>query len=134
VAEGLRRDDRGDGIDRVYGFLCTAAGHCGFDVMLVDPRQTKHDRVVQERRAGLPMDPAAAQHGLLTASFRLRMRSWSGRLSTAAEMLIRTRPARAAHAEGAEEMNVKLTRWCQTSWVRPGMKIFKDIVRGERDP
>ena len=75
-------------------------------------------------------------YGLLTASFRpadaiVRWRSFQRQR----EMLIRYAAQHVQHMQKAlEEMNVKLTEVVSDIVGQTGMKIIKDIVRGERDP
>src|SRR5262249_32760545 len=75
-------------------------------------------------------------YGLLTASFRptdeiVRWRSFQRQR----EMLIRYAAQHVQHLQKVlEEMNVKLTEVVSDIVGQTGMKIIKDIVRGERDP
>jgi transposase len=109
----------------------------GFDVMLVDPRQTKH-------APGRPKSDVLDcqwirrlhSYGLLTASFRPadEIVVWRG-FQRQREMLIRYAAQHVQHMQKAlEEMNVKLTEVVSDIVGQTGMKIIKDIVRGERDP
>jgi transposase len=109
----------------------------GLQVILVDPRQTKH-------APGRPKsDPADCQwirrlhsYGLLTASFRPsnEVVVWRG-YQRQREMLIRYAAQHVQHMQKAlEEMNVKLTEVVSDIIGLTGMKIIKDIVRGVRDP
>jgi transposase len=109
----------------------------GFEVLLVDPRQTQH-------APGRPKsDVLDCQwirrlhgYGLLTAAFRpaddiVKWRSYQRQR----EMLIRYAAQHVQHMQKAlEEMNVKLTEVVSDIVGQTGMKIIKDIVRGERDP
>jgi transposase len=109
----------------------------GFQVILVDPRQTKH-------APGRPKsDPADCQwirrlhsYGLLTGSFRPsdEVVAWRG-FQRQRAMLIRYAGQHVQHMQKAlEEMNVKLTEVVADITGLTGMKIIKDIVRGVRDP
>jgi transposase len=109
----------------------------GFDVILVDPRQTKH-------APGRPKsDPEDCQwirrlhsYGLLTGSFRPRdeVVAWRG-FQRQRAMLIRYAGQHVQHMQKAlEQMNVKLTEVVADITGMTGMKIIKDIVRGVRDP
>jgi transposase len=109
----------------------------GFEVLLVDPRQTKH-------APGRPKtDVVDCQwirrlhsYGLLTGSFRPgdEIIRWRG-LQRQREMLIRYAAMHVQHMQKVlEEMNVKLTEVVSDIVGQTGMKIIKDIVRGERDP
>jgi transposase len=109
----------------------------GFQVILVDPRQTKH-------APGRPKsDPADCQwirrlhsYGLLSASFRPsdEIVVWRG-YQRQREMLVRYAGQHVQHMQKAlEEMNVKLTEVVADVTGLTGMKIIKDIVRGEREP
>src|SRR5580704_9464733 len=109
----------------------------GFEVLLVDPRQTKH-------APGRPKtDVVDCQwirrlhsYGLLTGSFRPDddIIRWRG-LQRQREMLIRYAAMHVQHLQKVlEEMNVKLTEVVSDIVGQTGMKIIRDIVRGERDP
>jgi transposase len=109
----------------------------GFDVILVDPRQTKH-------APGRPKSDVLDcqwirrlhSYGLLTASFRPAddIVVWRG-YQRQREMLIRYAAQHVQHMQKAlEEMNVKLTEVVSDSVGQTGLKIIKDIVRGVRDP
>ena len=109
----------------------------GFDVLLVDPRQTKH-------APGRPKSDVLDcqwirrlhSYGLLTASFRPAddIVVWRG-YQRQREMLIRYAAQHVQHMQKAlEEMNVKLTEVVSDIVGQTGMKILKDIVRGVRDP
>jgi transposase len=109
----------------------------GFDVILVDPRQTKH-------APGRPKSDVLDcqwirrlhSYGLLTASFRPadEIVVWRG-FQRQREMLVRYAAQHVQHMQKAlEEMNVKLTEVVSDVAGQTGMKIIKDIVRGERDP
>jgi len=109
----------------------------GFDVILVDPRQTKH-------APGRPKSDVLDcqwirrlhSYGLLTASFRpadeiVVWRSYQRQR----EMLIRYTAQHVQHMQKAlEEMNVKLTEVVSDIVGQTGLKIIKDIVRGVHDP
>jgi transposase len=109
----------------------------GFEVLLVDPRQTKH-------APGRPKSDVLDcewirrlhSYGLLTASFRpgdaiVRCRAFVRQR----EMLIRYAAQHVQHLQKTlEEMNVKLTEVVSDIVGGTGMKILKDIVRGVRDP
>jgi hypothetical protein len=72
----------------------------------------------------------------LTASFRPadEIVQWRG-FQRQREMLIRYAAQHVQHMQKAlEEMNVKLTEVVSDIAGQTGMKIIKDIVRGERDP
>jgi transposase len=109
----------------------------GFEVILVDPRQTKH-------APGRPKSDVLDcqwirrlhSYGLLTASFRPadEIVRWRG-FQRQREMLIRYAAQHVQHMQKVlEEMNVKLTEVVSDIVGQTGMKIIKDIVRGERDP
>lgn len=109
----------------------------GFEVLLVDPRQTKH-------APGRPKtDVVDCQwirrlhsYGLLTGSFRPgdAIVRWRG-FQRQRETLIRYAAQHVQHMQKMlEEMNVKLTEVVSDITGVTGMKIIKDIVRGERDP
>jgi transposase len=109
----------------------------GFAVLLVDPRQTKH-------APGRPKtDVVDCQwirrlhsYGLLTGSFRPgdAIVRWRG-FQRQRETLIRYAAQHVQHMQKMlEEMNVKLTEVVSDIVGLTGMKIIKDIVRGERDP
>ena len=109
----------------------------GFEVMLVDPRQTKH-------APGRPKSDVLDcqwirrlhSYGLLTASFRPadEIVRWRG-FQRQREMLIRYAAQHVQHLQKMlEEMNVKLTEVVSDIVGQTGMKIIKDIVGGERDP
>jgi transposase len=109
----------------------------GFEVLLVDPRQTKH-------APGRPKSDVVDcqwirrlhSYGLLTGSFRPgdEIIRWRG-LQRQREMLIRYGAMHIQHMQKVlEEMNVKLTEVVSDIVGQTGMKIIKDIVRGERDP
>jgi transposase len=109
----------------------------GFEVLLVDPRQTKH-------APGRPKsDVLDCQwirrlhlYGLLTASFRpsdetVRWRSYQRQR----EMQIRYAAQHIQHMQKVlEEMNVKLTEVVSDIVGQTGMNILRDIVKGQRDP
>lgn len=109
----------------------------GFDVILVDPRQTKH-------APGRPKsDVLDSQwihrlhsYGLLTASFRPgdAIVKWRG-YQRQRDRLVRDAVQHVLHMQKAlEEMNVKLTEVVSDVTGATGMKIIKGIVRGVRDP
>lgn len=109
----------------------------GFEVILVDPRQTKH-------APGRPKSDVLDcqwirrlhSYGLLTASFRPsdEIVRWRG-FQRQREMLIRYAAQHVQHLQKVlEEMNVKLPEVVSDIVGQTGMKIIKDIVRGERDP
>jgi transposase len=109
----------------------------GFEVLLVDPRQTKH-------APGRPKSDVLDcqwirrlhSYGLLTASFRPAddIIRWRGYVRQR-EMLIRYAAQHVQHLQKTlEEMNVKLTEVVSDIVGQTGMKILKDIVRGVRDP
>jgi transposase len=109
----------------------------GFDVILVNPRQTKH-------APGRPKSDVLDcqwirrlhSYGLLTASFRPaeEIVEWRA-FQRQRDMLVRYAAQHVQHMQKAlEEMNVKLTEVVADIVGQTGMKIIKDIVRGERDP
>jgi transposase len=109
----------------------------GLDVILVDPRQTKH-------APGRPKSDVLDcqwirrlhSYGLLTASFRPAddIVAWRG-FQRQRDMLVRYAAQHVQHLQKAlEEMNVKLAEVVSDVVGQTGMKIIKDIVRGERDP
>jgi len=109
----------------------------GFEVFLVDPRQTKH-------APGRPKSDVLDcqwirrlhSYGLLTPSFRPadEIVQWRG-FQRQRDMLIRYAAQHVQHMQKAlEEMNVKLTEVVSDITGQTGMKIIEDIVRGVRDP
>jgi transposase len=109
----------------------------GFEVILVDPRQTTH-------APGRPKSDVLDcqwirrlhSYGLLTASFRPadEIVRWRG-FQRQREMLIRYAAQHVQHLQKVlEEMNVKLTEVVSDIVGQTGMKIIKAIVAGERDP
>ena len=109
----------------------------GFDVILVDPRQTKH-------APGRPKSDVLDcqwirrlhSYGLLTASFRPadEIVVWRG-FQRQREMLVRYAAQHVQHLQKAlEEMNVKLTEVVSDVVGQTGLRIITDIVRGVRDP
>jgi len=109
----------------------------GLDVILVNPRQTKH-------APGRPKSDVLDcqwirrlhSYGLLTASFRPvdEIVVWRG-YQRQREMLIRYAAQHVQHMQKAlEEMNVKLTEVVSDITGQTGLKIIKDIVRGKREP
>jgi transposase len=109
----------------------------GLQVLLVDPRQTKH-------APGRPKSDVLDcqwirrlhSYGLLTASFRPadEIVRWRGFVRQR-EMLIRYAAPHVQHLQKTlAAMNVKLTEVVSDVVGPTGMKILKDIVRGERDP
>lgn len=109
----------------------------GFEVLLVDPRQTKH-------APGRPKSDVLDcqwirrlhSYGLLTASFRPsnEIVEWRG-FQRHREMLIRYGAQHIQHMQKVlEEMNVKLTEVVSDIAGQTGLKIIRAIVRGERDP
>lgn len=109
----------------------------GFDVILVDPRQTTH-------APGRPKSDVLDcqwirrlhSYGLLTASFRPsdEIVRWRGFVRQR-DMLIRYAAQHVQHLQKTlEEMNVKLTEVVSDIVGQTGMKILQDIVRGVRDP
>jgi transposase len=109
----------------------------GFEVLLVDPRQTKH-------APGRPKSDVLDcqwirrlhSYGLLTASFRPadEIVRWRG-FQRQREMLIRYAAQHVQHMQKAlEEMNVKLTEVVSDIVGQTGLKVIKDIVRGQHDP
>jgi transposase len=109
----------------------------GFDVILVDPRQTKH-------APGRPKSDVLDcqwirrlhSYGLLTASFRPadEIVVWRG-FQRQRDLLVRYAAQHVQHLQKAlEEMNVKLTEVVSDIVGQTGMKIIKDILRGVRDP
>jgi transposase len=109
----------------------------GFEVILVDPRQTKH---APGRPKSDVLDCQWIQrlhsYGLLTASFRPadEIVVWRG-YQRQREMVVRYAAQHVQHMQKAlEEMNVKLTEVVSDIAGQTGMTIIKDIVRGVRDP
>jgi transposase len=109
----------------------------GFEVILVDPRQTKH---APGRPKSDVLDCQWIQrlhsYGLLMASFRPadEIVVWRG-YQRQREMLVRYAAQHVQHMQKAmEEMNVKLTEVVSDIAGQTGMKIIKDIVRGVREP
>jgi transposase len=109
----------------------------GFEVLLVDPRQTKH-------APGRPKSDVLDcqwirrlhSYGLLTGSFRPadEIVRWRG-FQRQRETLIRYAAQHIQHMQKVlEEMNVKLPEVVSDIVGHTGMKIIRDIVGGERDP
>jgi transposase len=109
----------------------------GFEVILVDPRQSKH---APGRPKSDVLDCQWLQrlhsHGLLTGSFRPRdeivvWRSYQRHR----DMLVRYAGQHVQHMQKAlEQMNVKLTEVVSDIVGLTGLKIIKDILHGEHDP
>jgi transposase len=109
----------------------------GFEVFLVDPRQTRH---APGRPKSDVLDCQWLQrlhgYGLLTASFRpaeqvVVLRSYLRQR----QMLIRYAGRHVQHMQKAlEQMNVKLTEVVSSVTGVTGMAIIQAILRGERDP
>lgn len=109
----------------------------GFEVILVDPRQTSH-------APGRPKSDVLDcqwirrlhSYGLLRASFRPNddIVRWRGFVRQR-EMLIRYCAQHIQHLQKTlEEMNVKLPEVVSDIVGQTGLKIIRDIVRGVRDP
>ncbi len=109
----------------------------GVEVLLLDPRQTKH-------APGRPKSDVLDcqwirrlhSYGLLTASFRPadEIVRWRG-FQRQREMLIRYAAQHVQHLQKViEEMNVKLTEVVSDIVGLTGLKILKSIAAGERDP
>jgi transposase len=109
----------------------------GFEVLLVDPRQTKH-------APGRPKSDVLDcqwirrlhSYGLLTGSFRPsdEIVRWRG-FQRQRETLIRYAAQHIQHMQKVlEEMNVKLPEVVSDIVGQTGMKIIRSIVAGERDP
>src|SRR4029077_11497766 len=109
----------------------------GFEVFLVDPRQTRH---APGRPKSDVLDCQWLQrlhsYGLLTASFRpaeqvVVLRSYLRQR----QMLVRYAGRHVQHMQKAlEQMNVKLTEVVRSVTGVTGMAIIQAILRGERDP
>ncbi len=109
----------------------------GFEVFLVDPRQSRH---APGRPKSDVLDCQWLQrlhgYGLLTASFRpaeqvVVLRSYLRQR----QMLIRYAGRHVQHMQKAlEQMNVKLTEVVSSVTGVTGMAIIQAILRGERDP
>jgi transposase len=109
----------------------------GFQVYLVDPRQTKH---APGRPKSDVLDCQWMQrlhsYGLLTASFRpedqvVVLRSYLRQR----QMLIQYGGQHIQHMQKAlEQLNVKLTEVVSAITGLTGMKIIKAILSGQRDP
>jgi transposase len=109
----------------------------GFEVCLVDPRQTRH---APGRPKSDVLDCQWIQrlhcYGLLAASFRpadqvVVLRSYLRQR----QMLIRYAAQHIQHMQKAlEQMNVKLAEVVRDITGLTGMAIIKAIVRGQRDP
>jgi transposase len=109
----------------------------GFEVYLVDPRQSRH---APGRPKSDVLDCQSLQrlhsYGLLTASFRppdqvVVLRSYLRQR----QMLIRYACQHVQHMQKAlEEMNVKLTEVVSDITGATGMAIIKAVLRGQRDP
>jgi transposase len=109
----------------------------GFDVILVDPRQSKH-APGRPKSDVLDCQWLRRLHscGLLTGSFRPadEIVVWRG-FQRQRAMLVRYAAQHVQHMQKAlEEMNVKLTEVVSDIVGQTGLKILKAIVRGERDP
>ena len=109
----------------------------GFQVLLVDPRQTAH---APGRPKSDVLDCQGIRrlhsYGLLTGAFRPadQIVRWRG-FQRQREMLIRYAAQHIQHLQKVlEEMNVKLTEVVSDIVGQTGMKIMRDIVRGVRDP
>jgi len=109
----------------------------GFQVILVDPRQTTH-------APGRPKSDVLDcqwirrlhSYGLLTASFRPcdAIVRWRGFVRQR-DVLIRYAAQHVQHLQKTlEEMNVKLTEVVSDVVGQTGMKILQDIAAGQRDP
>jgi transposase len=109
----------------------------GFQVILVDPRQTTH-------APGRPKSDVLDcqwirrlhSYGLLTASFRPAdaIVRWRGFVRQR-DVLIRYAAQHVQHMQKTlEEMNVKLTEVVSDVVGQTGMKILQDIAAGQRDP
>ena len=109
----------------------------GIEVLLVDPRQTKH-------APGRPKSDVLDcqwirrlhSYGLLTASFRPAdaIVRWRG-YQRQRELLIRYAAMHIQHLQKTlEEMNVKLTEVVSDVVGQTGLAIIEDIARGVRDP
>jgi len=109
----------------------------GFEVLLVDPRQTKH-------APGRPKSDVLDcqwirrlhSYGLLTGSFRPsdEIVRWRG-FQRQRETLIRYAAQHIQHMQKVlEEMNVKLPEVVSDIVGQTGLKIIRSIVAGERDP
>ena len=109
----------------------------GFQVLLVDPRQTAH-------APGRPKSDVLDcqwirrlhSYGLLTGAFRPgdEIVRWRG-FQRQREMLIRYAAQHVQHMQKVlEEMNVKLTEVVSDIVGQTGMKILRDLARGVRDP
>lgn len=109
----------------------------GFQVYLVDPRQTKH---APGRPKSDPQDCQWIQrlhsYGLLTPSFRpddqvVVLRAYLRQR----QMLIAYAGQHVQHIQKAlEEMNIKLTEVVSDVMGLTGLSILKAILKGERDP
>jgi transposase len=109
----------------------------GFEVFLVDPRQSRH---APGRPKSDVLDCQWLQrlhsYGLLTASFRpadqvVVLRSYLRQR----QMLIRYAGQHIQHMQKAlEQMNVKLTEVVSNITGVTGMAIIRAILRGQRDP
>ena len=106
----------------------------GFEVLLVDPRQTKH-APGRPKSDVLDCQWILRLHrcGLLTGSFRPAddVVAWRGFQRQRAMLL---RYAGQHMQKALEQMNVKLTEVVADITGLTGMKIIKDILRGVRDP
>lgn len=109
----------------------------GFDVILVDPRQTKH-APGRPKSDVLDCQWICRLHrcGLLTGSFRPSddVVAWRG-FQRQRAMLVRYAGQHVQHMQKAlEQMNVKLTEVVADITGLTGMKIIKAILHGVRDP
>jgi len=109
----------------------------GFEVFLVDPRQTKHaPGRPKTDRLDCQWIQRLHSFGLLTASFRpedqvVVLRSYLRQR----QMLISHAGQHIQHMQKALElMNVKLTEVVNDVTGMTGMAIIKDILAGQRDP
>jgi len=112
-------------------------GSRGFEVLLVDPRQSRH---APGRPKSDVLDCQWLQrlhsYGLLTASFRpadqvVVLRSYLRQR----QMLIRYAGQHVQHMQKAlEQMNVKLTEVVSDITGATGMAIIEAILHGQRDP
>jgi transposase len=109
----------------------------GLDVILVDPRQTRHaPGRPQSDVLDCPWIGRLQSYGLLTASFRPAddIVAWRG-FQRQRAMLVCYAAQHVQHLQKAlEERNVMWTEVVSDVVGQTGLKIIQDIVRGQRDP
>src|SRR5262249_1320859 len=109
----------------------------GFQVLLVDPRQTAHAPGRPKSDVlDCPWIRRLHSYGLLTGAFRPAdaIVRWRG-FQRQRDMLIRYPAPHGQHLQQElEAMGVRVTGVVSDSGGQTGMKILRDMVRGVRDP